>query len=51
VRPRRVDLKVPSDLLGFTPLDYANGEKDTLAARIAPVCTELRRAILAAGPK
>jgi predicted nucleotide-binding protein len=51
VRPRCVDLKIPSDLLGFTPLDYASGEANTLTARIAPVCTELRRGIMAAGPK
>jgi len=51
VRPRGVDTKVPTDLLGVTPLDYALGEESTLASRIAPVCTELRRIIKQAGPK
>lgn len=51
VRPRGVDIKVPSDLLGVTPLEYAIGETDTLTPRIAPVCTELRKAILSAGPR
>lgn len=51
VKPRGVDVKIPSDLLGITPLDYALGPTDTLEARIAPVCTELRRIILEIGPK
>lgn len=51
VRPRGVDIKVPTDLLGLTPLDYAPGEDSTLTSRIAPVCTELRRLIREPGPK
>jgi len=51
VRPRGVDIKVPTDLLGITPLDYAPGEESTVISRIAPVCTELRRIIKDAGPK
>ena len=51
VRPRAVDIKVPTDLLGVTPLDYAKGDDSTLPSRIAPVCTELRRIIKLSGPK
>ena len=51
VRPRGVDMKIPTDLLGVTPLDYALGEEATLPSRIAPVCTELRRMIKQLGSK
>lgn len=50
VKPRGVDIKMPSDLLGFTPLEYAEGTPDTLASRIAPVCNEIRKAIHSLGP-
>jgi hypothetical protein len=36
---------MPSDLLGFTPLEYAEGTPDTLASRVAPVCNAIRKAI------
>jgi CRP/FNR family cyclic AMP-dependent transcriptional regulator len=51
VRPRGADLKVPSDLLGLKPLEYANGEPNTLSDRIAPVCHELRKIINVKGSK
>lgn len=51
VRPRGTDIKIPTDLLGVTPLDYAPGEEATLTSRIAPVCTELRRIVKQIGPK
>jgi predicted nucleotide-binding protein len=51
VVPRGVNLKIPSDLLGLTPLDYATGEPDTLAERIGPVANRLREIILAKGAK
>jgi len=51
VKPRGVDIKIPTDLLGLMPLDYADGPKETLPERIAPVCTGLRRMIMQIGPK
>ncbi len=51
VQPRGVEIKIPSDLLGVTPIEFALGESDSLRARIAPVCTELRKIILHLGPK
>ena len=50
VKPRGVKIKMPSDLLGFTPLEYAAGAADTLTSRIAPVCTEIRKLIQELGP-
>jgi predicted nucleotide-binding protein len=52
VKPRTRDLKIPSDLLGITPLDYEHdGDPNTLAARLGHVCTEIRSAIRRLGPK
>lgn len=51
VLPRGVDVKVPSDLLGITPLTYAQGTPDTLADRIGPVCNDLRTVVEREGTK
>jgi CRP/FNR family cyclic AMP-dependent transcriptional regulator len=51
VKPRGIDTKLPSDLLGVTPIDYATGDDATLISRIAPVCTEIRRIVTKTGPK
>jgi CRP/FNR family transcriptional regulator, cyclic AMP receptor protein len=51
VKPRGVDIKLPSDLLGITPLEYAEGTPDTIAARVGPVCTAVRKAVHNLGPK
>jgi predicted nucleotide-binding protein len=51
VKPRGVDIKLPSDLLGITPLEYAEGTEDTIAARVGPVCTAVRKAVQNLGPK
>lgn len=51
VVPRGVNFKIPSDLLGITPLDYATGEPNTLAERIGPVANRLRDIILDKGAK
>ncbi|WP_414682906.1 TIR domain-containing protein [Longimicrobium sp.] len=48
---RGADLKLPSDLVGITPITYKPGGSDTLSARIAPACEEIRRAILSLGPR
>lgn len=51
VKPRGIDIKLPSDLLGITPLEYAEGISDTIAARVGPVCTAVRKAVQKLGPK
>jgi|ERR1035441_587869 predicted nucleotide-binding protein len=51
VKPRGADIKMPSDLLGITPLEYALGTLDTLAARLGPVCHDIRKTVASLGPK
>ena len=45
VKEQSADVKVPTDLLGITPLTYVYRGGSNLAAAIAPVCTELRKVI------
>jgi len=45
VMPRGVEMHIPSDLTGVTPITYADGDPSTLRPRIGPVCTEIRNAI------
>ncbi len=49
IREHNVDVKIPSDLLGITPITYVQKPGESLTATIATVCTELRKAIDAAG--
>jgi predicted nucleotide-binding protein len=49
--PEELTLKVPTDLLGVTPLTYEEGGPETLQARLAPACDELKRAIARLGAK
>lgn len=52
IRPRGVNLKIPSDLLGLTPLDFDGtaAEEDREAA-LGPVCSAIRRTVKRLGPK
>jgi predicted nucleotide-binding protein len=49
--PRGVELKLPSDLFGLTALDFELGAPADLPARLGPVCTSLRTAILNSGTR
>jgi predicted nucleotide-binding protein len=52
VRPRGVDLKIPTDMLGITPIDYDNDpDPKNIAACIGPVCTQIKLAVMANGPR
>ena len=51
LKERGIDLKMPSDLLGFTPVDYAYGETSDLAKRLAPAKMKLMDAISERGPR
>lgn len=51
VRPRGVDIKIPTDILGVSTIDYLDGDPSTLESRIAPVCTQLHRLISTIGPR
>lgn len=45
VKEQNTDVKIPTDILGVTPLTYIYSGGSNLSAAIAPVCTELRKVI------
>jgi CRP/FNR family transcriptional regulator, cyclic AMP receptor protein len=45
VKDQDIDIKIPSDLLGITPITYKIHDRKRLAAAGGTVCTELRTAI------
>jgi predicted nucleotide-binding protein len=49
VQEHGVDLKIPSDLLGITPVTYLRKTPSTLEAAIAPACHAIRKAIIERG--
>ena len=51
VGARKVDLKLPTDLLGLTPLTYDSARLPDKAAALAPVCTVLRGTVERLGPR
>jgi predicted nucleotide-binding protein len=48
---RGVDMKLPTDLLGLTPLEYDADASVALSDRIAPVANDLREIILKKGTR
>ena len=51
VKPRGLEIKIPTDLLGVTPLEYADGSKNTIAKRLAPARKELLKLITRTGTR
>lgn len=49
VKPRGVDVRVPSDLLGMAPIEFDPDEGTPIGSRIGAVCTELRGYISTSG--
>ena len=49
--PREGDLKLPTDLTGLTPMTYKPDLEPDTAAAVAGACNELRKHILAIGPR
>lgn len=49
--PREVDVKIPTDLAGITPLTYKSEVQPVTAAAVVGACNEMRKLILAAGPR
>lgn len=49
VKEQHTDIKIPSDLLGITPVTYVMKPGCTIEAAIAPACHEIRKAILKLG--
>ena len=51
VKPRGLDLKLPSDLLGVTPLEYdPTGTEDDLRARLGSATNGIRKRVARHGP-
>ena len=51
LHPRGLDLKIPSDLAGFTPLTYQTSPDGPVSIAVAYACGEMRAAIKASGPR
>ena len=51
IYPRDVDIKIPTDLAGITPLTYKLGPENGLLTAIAAACNEMRAIILTTGPR
>ena len=51
VYPRDVDIKIPTDLMGITPLTYDSSSLCEPAAALAPACNKMRNIIRAGGSR
>ncbi len=51
LHPRGSEIKIPTDLSGFTPLTYRTGPDVSNSVAVASACEEMRAVILAAGPR
>lgn len=51
VKEQSSDVKIPSDLLGITPVTYIWKQGAPIEAAIAPACHEIRKAIKDQGPR
>ena len=51
LHPRGSDIKVPTDLSGFTPLTYRTSSNGPNSVAVASACEEMRTTILASGPR
>ena len=51
VYPRDVDIKIPTDLAGITPLSYDSAAQLETHAALASACNEMRNLIAAIGPR
>jgi len=51
INPNNTDIKIPTDLLGVTTLDYKTGSKRSIGKRFRNVMQRLRKTIFKLGPK
>ena len=51
IYPHGIDIKIPTDLNGITALTYKSGPQCELTSAVAPACHQLRKQVLAAGPR
>ena len=51
VRSRRTPIKIPSDLIGLTPIQYEEGDRASLPKRLEVACTEIAACIARLGAR
>lgn len=51
IHPRDSKVKMPTDLLGITPLTYVSADKQYLASMLGPAVTSIKDAITRLGPR
>ena len=51
VKPRTKTLKIPSDLLGITLIDYTDDDPVHITTHMSPVCTKIRSVVEKLGAK
>ena len=49
VKDQHADIKIPTDLLGVTPITYVTQPGEDYSASVATICTELRKVIKSVG--
>jgi CRP/FNR family cyclic AMP-dependent transcriptional regulator len=49
--PHGLEIKIPTDLLGVTPIWYSPDDSVDVSVRLQPACEQLRRAISERGPR
>lgn len=51
IKDKSTDIKIPSDLMGITPIEYTKHGQTLESSDIAPICTQLRTSIAERGPR
>lgn len=51
VKPKIKELKIPTDLLGITTLEYRGDDAANLSAHLGSVCTTIEQIVTKAGPR
>lgn len=51
INPKKIDIKIPTDLLGVTTLEYSPGTKRNIGKRLRNVMQRLRKTIFKLGPR
>ncbi|XZE43915.1 TIR domain-containing protein [Pirellulaceae bacterium SH467] len=49
IKDQHADIKIPTDLLGVSPITYVSNPGEDLSAPVATICTELRKVIKSVG--
>jgi CRP/FNR family cyclic AMP-dependent transcriptional regulator len=49
IKDQHADIKIPTDLLGVTPITYVSKPGEDLSAPVSTICTEIRKVIKSVG--